>query len=253
VLGIAPHSLRAVTPEELSALQAAYPDGPVHIHVSEQTKEVEDCLAWSGQRPVAWLLDHAAVDQRWCLIHATHTDAAERAGIAARQAITGLCPITEASLGDGIFDAANFQRLGGRWGIGSDSNILISAAEEMRLQEYTQRLARRGRNLLAGGPERSTGRTLFEAALAGGAQALGQSAVGLMAGAPADLFTLAPSHPALVGRTGDELLDSWIFAARSPVVDTVWRAGLKQVSAGRHRQRQSIETRFCRTIEKLLA
>jgi len=253
VLGTAPHSLRAVVPDELAALQAAYPDGPFHIHVSEQTKEVDDCLAWSGQRPVAWLMDHAGVDQRWCLIHATHADASERAAIAARQAVVGLCPMTEASLGDGIFDAVDFQQRGGRWGIGSDSDILISAAEELRLQEYAQRLSRRGRNLLTGAPDRSTGRSLFETALAGGAQALGQSAVGLMAGAPADLFTLDATHPALVGRTGDELLDSWMFAARSTPVDTVWRAGRKQVSAGRHVRREAIETRFCRTMKKLLA
>jgi formiminoglutamate deiminase len=253
VLGTAPHSLRAVAPEELAALEAAYPHGPFHIHVSEQTREVEDCLAWSGQRPVAWLLDHAAVDERWCLIHATHADATERAGIASRGAVAGLCPITEASLGDGIFDAAHFQQLGGRWGLGSDSDILISAAEEMRSQEYAQRLSRRGRNLLAGQPESSTGRALFEAALTGGAQALGQDGVGLAPGAPADLCTLDSDHSVLVGRTGDELLDSWIFAARDRAIDTVWRAGRKQVSAGRHTQRDPIEARYRNTMRKLLA
>src|SRR3546814_4237499 len=131
---------------------------PVHIHIAEQMKEVEDCLAWSGARPVEWLLDHAAVDARWCLVHATHITAGETAAMAQSGAVAGLCPITEANLGDGLFPAEAFVAAGGRYGVGSDSNVRIDAAGELRLLEYGQRLARRGRNLLAPGQGRPTGR-----------------------------------------------------------------------------------------------
>ena len=154
-LGVAPHSLRAVAPGDLPGLLAG--DGPVHIHVAEQMREVEDCVAWSGQRPVAWLLDHAPVDGRWCLVHATHMDGAEVAGLAASGAVAGLCPITEANLGDGIFAGPGFLAAGGRWGVGSDSNVEISAPGELRLFEYSQRLAGRVRNVVAGGSRRVDG------------------------------------------------------------------------------------------------
>ena len=145
VVGIAPHSLRAVTPDELAAILPLAQGGPVHIHIAEQTREVDDCLAWSGQRPVAWLLDHAPVDRRWCLVHATHMEDAEMRALAASGAIAGLCPITEANLGDGVFPAMDFLAAGGGLGVGSDSNVLIDLAEELRLLEYGQRLTRRSR------------------------------------------------------------------------------------------------------------
>ena len=148
VVGVAPHSLRAATPEELRAVTALAGDGPIHIHVAEQMKEVEDCLAWSGARPVEWLLANAAVDRRWCLIHATHMTDAETDGIARSGAVAGLCPITEANLGDGIFAAGRFLDAGGRFGIGTDSNVLIGVADELRQLEYSQRLAHRARNVL---------------------------------------------------------------------------------------------------------
>ena len=162
VVGVAPHSLRAVTPDELLEVVPLARSGPIHIHVAEQVREVDECLAWSGRRPVEWLLDHQPVDSRWCLIHATHTSAAERFGIASRGAVVGLCPITEANLGDGIFDARAFREAGGHFGVGTDSNVLIDAAGELRQLEYTQRLTARGRNVLASAPHFSTGRTLFE-------------------------------------------------------------------------------------------
>ena len=143
IVGVAPHSLRAVTPDELREVVLLAGPGPVHIHVAEQVREVENCLAWSGRRPVEWLLDHESVDSRWCLIHATHTLPSEKQGIASRGAIVGLCPITEANLGDGIFDAKTFTQAGGRFGIGTDSNVLIDAAGELRQLEYTQRLSAR--------------------------------------------------------------------------------------------------------------
>ncbi|WP_068092380.1 formimidoylglutamate deiminase, partial [Novosphingobium rosa] len=188
VLGVAPHSLRAVTPGELGELVRQAPGGPVHIHIAEQTREVDDCLAWSGQRPVAWLLDHADVDARWCLVHATHMTVAETRALAATGAVAGLCPITEANLGDGLFPALEFMAAGGRWGVGSDSNVLIDAAEELRWLEYGQRLVQRRRNLHAQKPGAHTGDALLGSALAGGAQALGGQAA-LAAGAPADFVT----------------------------------------------------------------
>jgi len=135
-IGIAPHSLRAVTPDELRAIMPLADGGPVHIHAAEQVKEVEDCLAWSGRRPVQWLLEHAPVDRRWCLIHATHTTDAEIAAFAGTGAVAGLCPITEASLGDGIFPAREFLDAGGTFGVGTDSNVLVGIADELRQLEY---------------------------------------------------------------------------------------------------------------------
>jgi formimidoylglutamate deiminase len=257
-VGIAPHSLRAVTPQELDAVLALAADGVIHIHIAEQVREVEDCLAWSGRRPVEWLLEHARVDARWCLVHATHADAAELAGIAARGAVVGLCPLTEANLGDGIFAAAGFLAGHGRIGVGSDSNIQIDAAGELRMLEYSQRLALGPRMVGAGGAAASTGRVLFDAALAGGWQALHAAAapaapVGLAPDAAFDLVTLAARHPALSGRSGDEILDSWIFAGGRELIDCVWRAGVKQVSGGRHRAREAIVTRYARALRGLRA
>jgi formimidoylglutamate deiminase len=254
VVGIAPHSLRAVTPDDLTAILPLAQGGPVHIHVSEQTREVEDCLAWSGARPVQWLLDHAPVDARWCLIHATHTTADELKGMAEAGAVAGLCPMTEANLGDGIFDARTFFSHGGQFGVGSDSNILIGPADELRQLEYAQRLLRRERNVVATETSVSTGRALYDRALAGGAMALGLEATGLEAGAAADIVSLDRGHVALAGRSGDALIDSWIFACgRAALVDCVWTRGRKVVTNGRHRDRDAIASRFRRRLERLLA
>ncbi|WMJ69671.1 formimidoylglutamate deiminase [Stenotrophomonas sp. 24(2023)] len=250
VLGFAPHSLRAVTGEELAALLPLNA-GPVHIHIAEQVREVDACVAWSGQRPVQWLYAHAPVDARWCLVHATHITDDERASIVASQAVAGLCPITEANLGDGLFPMQAFAREGGRFGVGSDSNVLIDAAEELRLLEYGQRLTLRGRNMLAPDATRSSGRYLYEGAVNGGAQALGVAA-GLQVGASADLLALDPLHPALVGRSGDALLDSWIFAARNGALRAVWRHGRQVVADGRHLQRDAITARFAQALRGVL-
>ncbi|GAB3052854.1 formimidoylglutamate deiminase [Stenotrophomonas tumulicola] len=249
-LGIAPHSLRAVTGEELAAL-LPLTTGPVHIHIAEQLREVDACVAWSGLRPVRWLYENAAVDARWCLVHATHIDDDERARIVASQAVAGLCPITEANLGDGLFPMQAFAREGGRFGIGSDSNVLIDAAEELRLLEYGQRLALRGRNVLAPDAARSSGRFLFDGAVQGGAQALGVAA-GLQAGASADLLELDAAHPAMIGREGDAWLDSWVFAARNGALRAVWRHGRQCVADGRHLQRDAINARFAQALHGVL-
>lgn len=246
VTGVAPHSLRAVTPQELSAVVAMAGDRPVHIHIAEQVKEVEDSIAWSGRRPVEWLLDNQAVDSRWCFIHATHMTGAETAGMAKAGAIAGLCPVTEANLGDGIFAGADFLAAGGRFGVGSDSNVLIGLPDELRQYEYSQRLAHRARNVLAA-PGGSTGRALFVGALAGGAAALGAPS-GLAAGNAADFVSLAPRHG--LALAGDGLLDGWIFA-NGATVDCVWVNGRRQVEGGRHVAREAVGRRFAETMRAL--
>ncbi|WP_269218849.1 formimidoylglutamate deiminase [Brevundimonas vesicularis] len=250
VVGVAPHSLRAVSPDELTAMPALAGDGPIHIHVAEQTKEVTDCLAWSGARPVEWLLANAPVDPRWCLIHSTHVTEAEWQGVVARDAVVGLCPITEANLGDGVFPAVDFTRAGGRFGIGTDSNVQIGVAEELRMLEYSQRLALRGRAVMAD-PERSTGRALFDRALAGGVQATG-AASGLSVGASADIVSLDTSGVAFAGRSGDAVLDSWIFGAPTGSIRSVWRAGREVVKNGRHIARDGIEARYRKALSAVL-
>jgi formiminoglutamate deiminase len=248
VTGVAPHSLRAVAPAELAAVVELAGDGPIHMHVAEQLKEVEDCLAWSGARPVRWLLDHANVNARWCAIHATHMDDGEARALAASGAVVGLCPLTEASLGDGIFNAAYFKPQGA-FGVGSDSNIEIGVAAELKQLEYAQRLARRERNVLAlaGG---STGRALYEGAAAGGAQALRRNGGRIAAGALADLVSLDLTAPQLAGRMDDEILDAWIFT-NARAVDCVWSGGVRQVSGGRHIAREAVAARFVAAIEGL--
>jgi len=250
-IGVAPHSLRAVAPRELSQILLLADDGPVHIHAAEQVKEVEDCVAWSGARPVEWLLDHAPVDERWCLVHATHVTDAEVRRLASSGAVAGLCPITEANLGDGIFPARPYFDAGGCFGIGTDSNVLIDPAGELRMLEYAQRLSQRARNVLAAAPGRSTGRDLFDAALAGGAQALGVKTAGLEQGASADIVSLDAGDPSLAGRNGDLILDSWLFAGAA--IDCVWRHGKKTVSGGRHNHRERIRGRYRDTLAGLLA
>ncbi|OLP61662.1 formimidoylglutamate deiminase [Xaviernesmea oryzae] len=246
-LGLAPHSLRAVTPDELAALLPLAGEGPVHIHVAEQVKEVEDCVAWSGARPVEWLLEHAPVDSNWCLIHATHMTNAEVQAMAAAGAIAGLCPITEANLGDGTFAAPAFLQAGGRFGIGSDSNVLIALDQELRQLEYSQRLAHRARNVIAKSGC-STGGRLFSAALDGGGRALA-APVGLSAGMAADLVSLDLSG--IPGAAGDRILDHWIFAG-TVAVDSVWTGGVRQVEKGRHRHREAINSRFKAAMADLM-
>ena len=252
VLGCAPHSLRAVTPDELSALQALAPTGPFHIHIAEQQAEVDACLGWSGARPLDWLFDHAPVDGRWCLVHATHAEPHEVAKVAASGAVVGLCPITEANLGDGLFPARAFAEAGGAFGVGSDSNVLIDAAEELRWLEYGQRLFHQRRNVLAPAPDSSTGMALFRAALAGGATALGAPS-GIAVGAAADFLTLDGNHPALAGARGEAWVDRWLFAAGRGGIDTVWRAGRQVVSGGRHYARDAVASRYGEVLKGLVA
>lgn len=252
-VGLAPHSLRAVTPEELSAVLAMLPDVPVHIHAAEQIGEVDGCLAWSGARPVEWLLDNAAVDGRWCLIHATHLDGTEVRRLAASGAVAGLCPVTECNLGDGIFPAMPYLERGGRFAVGSDSNVMIDPAAELRTIEYAQRLSLRARNVLAMAEGQSTGAALYVRAVEGGTRALGQPAHGLAEGAPADIVALDTGHVSLAGRDGDRLLDSWIFAGQSGMVASVWSGGRKVVTQGRHVAADAIAARYTAVLTRLLS
>jgi len=252
VVGIAPHSLRAVAPEQLRALADLAARRPIHIHIAEQAKEVEDCIRWSGRRPVEWLLEHVDVNERWCLVHATHMTDSEAAAFGRSGAIAGLCPITEANLGDGLFPAEPFLAAGGRYGIGSDSNVLIDCSEEIRLLEYGQRLMRRGRNMLARDAGKSTGATIYAAALAGGGTALGVEP-GISVGLPADIVSLDADHPAFVHRHGDALTDSFIFAAGQRAIDCVWRYGEKLVERGRHRAHGRVARDYHAVLEKLIA
>jgi formimidoylglutamate deiminase len=239
-LGLAPHSLRAVPPdslrEALDGLQAMDAKAPVHIHIAEQTAEVDACLAWSGQRPVEWLLDHAPVDIRWCLVHATHMSADESMRAARTGAVAGLCPSTEANLGDGIFDAASWLQGGGRWGVGSDSHACVNAAEELMLLEYSQRLATRQRNVLATAEQPSVATAMTLAAVAGGAQASARPVAGLAAGQQADLLVLDAQHLLLRDLPSPEaMLSAHVFAShRQSALLQVWVGGRLKVQSGRH-------------------
>ncbi|MEX1206770.1 MAG: formimidoylglutamate deiminase [Dongiaceae bacterium] len=258
-VGIAPHSLRAVTPELLAGAVAGLAGldaaAPVHIHVAEQTEEVEECVAWSGQRPVEWLLDHAPVDARWCLVHATHMTETETGRLAASGAVAGLCPTTEANLGDGLFPARDYLRQGGAFGIGSDSHVSVSPVEELRWLEYGQRLVHRRRNLLAGGtPESaSVGASLYRAALAGGARALGRPIGRLAAGCRADLVVLDAERPTLVGKAGDALLDALVFAGNDNPVRDVMVGGRWLVEEGHHVAEHAVLARYRAALAELTA
>ena len=247
-VGIAPHSLRAATIEEIRELQTLDFDGPVHIHIAEQMKEVEDSLAFSGKRPVEYLLENSNADGRWCFIHATHMTDAETIAMAGRGVVAGLCPITEANLGDGFFQAPLFLDHGGAISIGSDSNVQIGVAAELRQLEYSQRPLHRARNVIAT-KGRSTGRTLFDESIAGGGGAL-MHEVGIAAGMPADFVSLKPVFDA--GYRGDQILDSWVFG-EGMRVDGVWSHGVKVVSEGRHRERDRIGSRFAGVMRALLS
>jgi formiminoglutamate deiminase len=263
VVGVAPHSLRAATVEEIALIAPLASGGPIHIHIAEQAREVTDCLAFSGARPISWLVDNLDVGAGWSLVHATHTAPDELARIAGAGAVVVLCPITEANLGDGLFPAAAFLSAGGAMAIGSDSNVLIDAAEELRCLEYGQRLAGESRIVLAADDRPSVGGRLFAAAGAGGGQSLGVRGPGgmlpgarsgeLAPGATLDLVALDSGHPALVGRRGDALVDGWIFAARRGVVESVWRRGRKVVAEGRHVAAGPILERYRIVLRRLLA
>ncbi len=247
-VGCAFHSLRAVPPQALRQALAALPaDAPLHIHIAEQTGEVEDCLAVRGARPVRWLLDNAAIDARWTLVHATHLDDAETRGIAASGATVAICPTTEANLGDGLFPLRAYLDAGGAWGIGSDSHISVSPVEELRWLEYGQRLFTRHRNIAVSAQSPSVGRTLVQGAIDSAIRATGHAA------ATADTVTLEAGAPLLAGATGEDVLDRWVFSGNRPLVKRVEVEGACVVEDGRHRDRDAIVARYRSAMERLLA
>ncbi len=250
--GVAPHSLRAVSQEAVQFVQSLAPEAPIHLHIAEQQAEVDEVMAAWRQRPVQWLLNHQPVDDRWCLVHATQMTPAETRGLAVSGAIAGLCPITEANLGDGIFDAVSYKNQGGKFGIGSDSNVRISLVGELRLLEYSQRLRDHSRAALAE-QNRSTGRVLYESAASGGAQAAGRHSGGISPGKLADLVALNDDSVALSGLQGDTLLDSYLFAGGDELVTDVWSAGRHVVREGRHIDAEAITARYQKTLKKLRA
>jgi formimidoylglutamate deiminase len=253
-VGIAPHSLRAVSPEDLAVVlsEPAAADAPIHMHVAEQPAEIEQCLAHLGARPVEWLLAEHDVDPRWCLVHATHMTGAEVAAAAKSGAVAGLCPTTEADLGDGFFETPAWLQSGGRFGIGSDSNLRLSVCEELRWLENEARLRSGRRNVLAA-PGKSCGRSLYEAAAAGGAQALAQPVGSLQPGRRADLVELDTEHPLMEGRSPDDALNTWVFAGGAGMISTVWVAGRRVVERGQHAHGQSLRAAFRQTMRELAA
>lgn len=255
-LGIALHSLRAVPPEALAeavAAVTAHDDtAPIHIHIAEQVKEVEDCFAWSGARPVEWLMANAAVDPRWCLIHATHMTSDETIAVARSGAVAGLCPTTEANLGDGLFPLRTFLDAGGAFGVGSDSHISVDAAEELRWLEYGQRLTSLARNVAADAARPSTGAALYLNAMGGGARAAGRGEGGLVPGSRADVVVLDADHPAIAARTGDAVLDSYIFTGTTTPVRDVMVGGKWVVRDGRHEREEPAARAFREVLRKHL-
>ncbi len=251
-LGVAPHSLRAVSREALSEVLTLRPKDVVHMHVAEQVGEVEETVAAYGARPVEWLFDNHAVDARWCMIHLTQMQPHETTLVAGSGAVAGLCPITEANLGDGVFDAASYFKQGGRFGIGSDSNVRISLAEELRGLEYSQRLTHRARAVLAT-PDISNGGLLFRGAAEGGAQAAGRRSGAIEVGRLADLCALDSGHVDLLGRRGDMVLDSFVFAGDRRMISDVWSAGRHVVRGGQHIKHAQIVAEYKACIRSLKA
>lgn len=252
VVGIAPHSLRATCPEDLAEALPLVAGAPVHIHVAEQPKEVADISAWLGARPVEWLMANAPVDGTWCPIHATHMIDAETGALARSGAVAGLCPITEANLGDGPFNGPGWIAAGGAFGLGSDSNVRISLTEELRTLEYSQRLRDLARNVMVPG-EGSVGGFLYTGAARGGARALGRDAGEIAPGRLADLVAIDADHPTLCALSEDQILDGLCFAAPDAVVTDVWAAGRHRVRERRHIARDRIAARYRQAVGALLS
>jgi len=251
-IGVAPHSLRAATVGQIKEVLATLPKArPVHIHIAEQMAEVQQSLDWSGRRPVQWLLENQDVDQRWCLIHATHLTDDEVSGIARSGAVAGLCPTTEANLGDGLFPLESFMAQGGVFGIGSDSHVSQSAVEELRWLEYGQRLQHQRRNIAVSDAQRNVGDFLWQGALRGGAQAAGRPVGALAPGLRADIVVLDDAHPNMFGLALDEVLGSLVFSGNDNLVKDVMVGGQWVVRNQQHVAQQAIAARFKQTLAEL--
>ena len=251
-IGVAPHSLRATSPADLAMVADFNSQNPVHIHIAEQPKEVAEVQNGLGARPVEWLLENVQVDERWCLIHATHMTEAETQNMAAFGAVAGLCPITEANLGDGPFNGPTYLESGGAFGVGSDSNVLISMTEELRTLEYSQRLRDISRNVLVVN-EGSVGHKLYTGAATGGAQALGRVSGQIAKGQLADLVAIDGKSPALCALKPEQLLDGLVFAAKDHVVTDLWSAGRHSVKNGQHVDKARIVSKYRKVMHELVA
>ena len=250
-LGICFHSLRAVTQKQIQEVMAATSaQMPIHIHIAEQQKEVQDCLAWSGQRPVQWLANEIGLDKRWCLVHATHLSHDELLSVARSQAVVGLCPSTEANLGDGIFPAADFMQAQGRWGIGSDSHVSLSLVEELRTLEYGQRLRDQQRNRLYSQQQTHVGDFLFEQTRLGGNQA-SQVKLGLAVGHRADFMVLDHQHPFMAASKREDILNRWLFACNENLIRHVYVAGNLVITDFRHAQEEQAGVEFTALLKRL--
>ena len=252
-LGVCFHSLRAVTSEQIDQVLAVHTDPkPVHIHIAEQQKEVEASLQYCGQRPVEWLLNQVDLDSRWCLIHATHLNSAEVQGVARSGAVAGLCPTTEANLGDGLFSATDYLRQQGRFGIGSDSHVSLSVSEELKLLEYSQRLRDQQRNRLYGETNPAVGDFLYRAAATGGAQACGIDAGEIAVAKRADFIVLDDSHPFIATARPEQIINRWVFALNDNPVRDVFVAGKPLIQEGRHHQEDISRQAFTALLTRLL-
>lgn len=247
-IGVSPHSLRAVSPPLLKDLIAGLatidPDAPIHMHVAEQIKEVNDCLTWSDQRPAEWLLNNMPLDRRWCLVHCTHVTSTEVERLAASGAVVGLCPTTEGNLGDGIFPFMRFRDKGGRYAVGGDSHVSRNPAEELRWLEYGQRLTLRRRNVAASPAQPSVGTNLWREAALNGAQALGRKMGSIAPGLRADLVVMDANSVDLVGRSGDRIADTLLVCAGTRLVCHVMVGGRWMVRDGRHADQDAITERY---------
>jgi formimidoylglutamate deiminase len=253
-VGVAPHSLRAVDPEALKDLVAAAPaDAPIHIHAAEQTKEVEDCKAALGRRPVEWLLSNMRLDKRWCIVHATHMTDEETRALAASGAVAGLCPTTEGNLGDGVFRLSEYRSAGGRYGIGGDSHVSRDPAEELRTLEFFQRVTARKRNIAASGSSPSVGTNLWLEAARGGAQALGRRMGAIAPRMRADFVVLDGKHLDLEGRRGDAITNALVFSGTNGLVRDVMVAGKWLVKERRHPKAAGAVRAYKRALAGLLS
>lgn len=248
--GLCFHSLRAVELGQMQQILAASDQNlPVHIHIAEQQKEVNDCLAWSGQRPVAWLYEHLPVDSRWCLVHATHLDREELEQLARSKAVAGLCPTTEANLGDGIFPGDSYLHHQGRWGIGSDSHVSLNVVEELRWFEYGQRLRDQRRNRLTTPEQPAVADVLYQQALRGGAQACGTAIGKLAVGYRADWLVLDGDDPYLASAPDASILNRWLFAGGKEQIRDVFVAGRQVIEQGRHALQQQSSAEFLQVLK----
>jgi formimidoylglutamate deiminase len=249
-LGMAPHSLRAVPASALQEVFRCWPveNSPVHIHIAEQPAEVNACLEYTGLRPVEWLLEEYSVDHRWCLVHATHMSGSELRSAAASGSVAGLCPTTEADLGDGVFPAEDWINAGGQFAIGTDSNVRISVAEELRLLEFNARLGSGRRNVLTG-VNTTCGRFLYQQSARAGGLAIGQPVGVLESGFRADLLELDGNHELLFDQSPDIALDTWIFAGSRSMINSVWVAGNPVIENGLHAGEQALRAAYSKVVK----